>query len=67
MRRLLTVDQVSECLGVRSSTIRRWIHQRRVPVVKLGRAVRFREEDVERLIRDGLRPAIDPGNGQVPR
>jgi len=34
-------------------------HQRRIPVVKLmGRSLRFRLSDLERIIAKGSRPAI---------
>jgi excisionase family DNA binding protein len=38
---LLTVDEVAARLRVKPATIRKWVHMRMIPVVRLGRAVRF--------------------------
>jgi len=53
---LLTVVEAAERLALQPATIRKLIFQRRLPVVKLGRSVRLRDEDIEALIRLGLRP-----------
>ena len=54
---LLRVDQVGEILGLKPSTIRKLIWQRRIPVVRpTKRAVRIRASDVERIIRLGYQP-----------
>ena len=58
-KQLLTVAQVAERLGLKPATIRRRILERRLPYVKLGRAVRIPVEDVEALIASSYRPAID--------
>ena len=54
--RLLNAAEVARRLNVSRSTIFAWVYQRRVPFVKLarGRALRFRECDVKRIIADGL-------------
>lgn len=46
MRTLMTVDELTEQLGVKKSTIYQWIHLKFVPHVKLGSCVRFREEEI---------------------
>lgn len=56
--RLLDVQEAAALLSVKVSTLRQWTYQRRIPVVKLGRAVRFRESDLKRLIEDSTRPAL---------
>jgi len=45
-------------LAVKVSTLRQWTYQRRIPVVKFGRAVRFRQEDLRRIIHQSTRPAL---------
>jgi excisionase family DNA binding protein len=55
-QKLLTVDQAAERLALQPSTMRKLIYARRIPFVKLGRAVRLREEDLDALIRVGLQP-----------
>lgn len=47
MEAMLNTDQVAELLGMSVSTIRKWVHYGYIPHVKLGRAVRFREKDIE--------------------
>jgi excisionase family DNA binding protein len=57
--RLLDVGEAAEMLSVKRATLYQWAHQRRIPVVKLmGRALRFRESDLQKLIADGIRPAL---------
>jgi len=54
---LLSVPQVAERLNVTKSCVRRWILERRLAVVKVGRLVRVPLSEVGRLIDSGLRPA----------
>lgn len=56
---LLTVAQAAQELGLKESTIRRWVLCRRIRCVKLGRCVRIPREEVERLIRENTIPARD--------
>jgi excisionase family DNA binding protein len=56
--RLLRVGDVAMRLGLKESTIRRQILERRICYVKVGRAVRIPVEAVEQLIKAGLRPAV---------
>lgn len=56
--KLLTVPEAADRLKLQPSTIRKWIFQRRLAHVRIGRrTVRIREADVEKLIRDGYAPA----------
>jgi len=57
MSKLLTVRQVAELLGLKESTVRAWIAQRRIGIVRLGRAIRISPEETERLIAEGTIPA----------
>ena len=52
-----TVIQAAEELNVSDSTIRAWIFQRRLGVVRLGRAVRIPAEEIKRLLTTGFVPA----------
>lgn len=60
---LLTVFEAAELLAVKPATLRKWIYQRRIGSVRLGRAVRLKRTDVEALIRRGDRPAITTIDG----
>ena len=54
---LVSIREAAERLAISTATIRRWVAQRRLPAVRLGRAVRIRESDIVALIRWGHRPA----------
>jgi excisionase family DNA binding protein len=54
---LLTVAQVAMRLGMRESTIRQWVWERKVAYIKVGRSVRFRPEVIDHLIAQGEVPA----------
>ena len=56
--KLLTAREVADKLGLKISTIYRWRWARRIPCVKVGAALRFRLSDIDRLIKEGFRPAL---------
>lgn len=53
-QQLLTISQAAMLLAVAPATLRKWRAQRRLPIVRLGRAVRVRLADIEAIIHDGL-------------
>lgn len=61
---LLTIDELAAELGLAKTTLREWCWQKRIPFVKLGRAVRFRRADIEAWLAehtvapDGPRPDL---------
>jgi excisionase family DNA binding protein len=55
--RLLTITEASDRLGLKPSTMRFWIWTRKIAHVKIGRAVRLREDTIEDLIQSGTVPA----------
>jgi excisionase family DNA binding protein len=61
-QQLLTIGEAAARTGRKVSTWRRDILLRRIPYVKIGRSVRIPIEVVERLIREGWRDAVDPGD-----
>lgn len=44
---LLDTPAVAEQLGVSVSAVRKMIHQRRIPFLKVGKLVRFRRSEIE--------------------
>jgi excisionase family DNA binding protein len=48
--RLLTIREAAGYLAVSVSTLYGWVWQRRVPFVKVGRALRFDLQDLEDFI-----------------
>ena len=57
--KLLTVSQVAGHLGLKESTIRRMILERRIDTVRPSvRAVRVPESAVKKMLEHGFRPAL---------
>jgi len=57
--RLLTVGEAASRLALKPSTIRRWILERKIDVVRPNsRAVRIPEETLMRIVKKGFRPAV---------
>ena len=59
---LINLDGAATYLGLQPSTLRRWVYERRIAFVKLGRRVLFRKEVLDDLIRDSERPAASRKN-----
>jgi excisionase family DNA binding protein len=52
MDRLLTVRELADRLGISVGTAYHWLSQRRLPCVRFSsRCVRFRESDVESMLK----------------
>jgi excisionase family DNA binding protein len=56
--RLLTVGEFAEPVRVTRACVRRWILERKVGVVKVGRLVRIPSSEVRRIVAEGSRPAV---------
>jgi excisionase family DNA binding protein len=64
--RLLDVNEAAALLGLKSPrTLYKWACAGRMPSVKIGRLLRFRLCDLERLIANGERPAFAPPHGCI--
>ena len=59
---LLSLKSAARVLEVPEPTVRKWIAQRRLPVVKLGRLTRLRACDLADVVTNGL-----PAPGTHPR
>ena len=60
--KLITIREAAERLGLKESTIRKYILKRQIAYVKPSvRAVRIPSEELERILSAGLRPAIPQG------
>lgn len=55
---LLTYAEVAEILGLKTNTLRVWVSSKKIPCVKLGGAVRFTPDMVQRLIESSTQEAI---------
>lgn len=47
---LLTVKEVSEFFKRKTETIKRWIRQKKLPAIHVGREWRIKKQDIERII-----------------
>jgi excisionase family DNA binding protein len=57
MQKLLSVKEASDLLGCSDGAVRKWIYQRRIKVLKVGRLTRIRAIDVEAIAEVGLAEA----------
>lgn len=51
MSKLLTIQEVSELLKVKVSTLYDWIYRKKIRYVKIGRLVRFYEDDIANFLK----------------
>ena len=54
---LLTLQEVADELHVSIHTTRSWAASRKIGVIRLGRAIRVRRDEVDRLVAQGEVPA----------
>lgn len=50
MRKLLTMDEASEYLGISKLTLYGWVSARKLGFVKVGRLVKFKQEHLDKWI-----------------
>ena len=56
---LIPVMQIPERIPVSLPTVRAWIFQKKLPVVRVGRKVFIRREVLEKIEMEGLAAAIE--------
>jgi excisionase family DNA binding protein len=56
---LRNLQETAERLGVSVNCLRGWIYFRKIPYVKVGRAVRISDETIQRIIEQGTVPALE--------
>lgn len=58
----LTVAEVAEILKLNQQTVRNWIDAGSMPAVKIGRRVRIKRSDLDRIVEAGYAPGtVRPG------
>jgi excisionase family DNA binding protein len=55
--KLLKVPEAAAMLSLSQKTVWQWIGERRIGVIRLGRAVRVPISEIDRLIEEGNSPA----------
>ena len=63
---LLGVGAAARQLAIGQSTVRRWIREGRIPIVRLGRRVLLRRETLVELIQRSQHPALTGPDRQPP-
>lgn len=57
---LWKVPEAAAILALSDKTLWQWIGDRRIGVVRLGRAVRILQSEIDRLMEEGTTPARRP-------
>ena len=52
---MLSVKETADLFGVTKRTVFRWIKSGKMKSVKIGRTVRIKESEIERVIKEGER------------
>ncbi|MBO7430258.1 MAG: helix-turn-helix domain-containing protein [Spirochaetia bacterium] len=58
MIKLLSVGEVAAALQVKISTVYQYVNAGKLPCVKVGRRIRFKEEDIEAWIKSNSREVV---------
>lgn len=61
----LTVAEVAETLKLNQQTVRNWIDQGSLPALRVGRRVRIKRSDFERILDESYSPAKPPPDAQA--
>jgi excisionase family DNA binding protein len=61
----LTVAEVAETLKLNQQTVRNWIDQGFLPALRVGRRVRIKRSDFERLLEQGYTAGREGGDGEA--
>lgn len=51
-KRLLNAEELSQMIDVRRDTLYRWVSQRRIPYVKVGRSTKFDIDTINEWIKE---------------
>ena len=52
MKKYVDIKEISEYLGSTVNTVYSWVHQKKIPYVKMGRLVRFDIKKIEEWLED---------------
>jgi excisionase family DNA binding protein len=62
----LTVNEIAEHLKLNPQTLRNWIDQGSLPAVRIGRRVRVRRADLDRILAKGASGSVQPAASSAP-
>lgn len=58
--KLLSVQEVANILGTSRTSVRTWIHEKRLPALNAGRLLRIRRSDVDVFLASGGNTTPEP-------
>jgi len=59
MNNLLSINQTAEILNLKVPTLYRWVHEKKIPFVKMGNKLRFKQEEITEFIeKNSFKPSI---------
>lgn len=58
MSPLLNVAEAAKALGIAPTTLRDWVTARKVVFTKMGRLVKFSEDDLKEIVAAGRTPPV---------
>jgi excisionase family DNA binding protein len=58
---LLSVPEAAKILGVSVPTLRQWLSQRRIAIIKAGRLTKLKLEDIQEFIERNRKEAVTFG------
>ena len=53
---LLTLDEAAAYMRISKKTVYSYTHQRRIPFIKIGRRVNFRQDELDKWMNNGSTP-----------
>lgn len=62
--RWLSVEEISQYLGISKDTVYTWINNKNMPAHKIGRLWKFKRDEVDTWVRDGKTRDIKVGENQ---
>ena len=57
MSKLLNIEETATNLGLAKSTLYRWVHMKKIPYVKMGNLLKFKEKEILDFIEQKSRKA----------
>ena len=51
--RWLSVEEISQHLGIKKDTVYKWVRNRNMPSHKVGRLLKFQAKEIDEWIREG--------------
>ncbi len=60
--RWVSIDEISEHLGVKKDTIYKWVARKKIPAHKVGRLWKFKIKEIDKWVRTGKASPSYKGN-----